>query len=131
MTSEQLRMALMAAQSGMFGQFESLGEWSGEAVGRVGDGRLEAGVEFARRGQAAHRVRCFKHQDLVACPCQEGGADQSVVAATNDNRVVLHPCWISVPGRWLVIELSGSLTILRSMMDGRLRSSIPGMAFFF
>ena len=51
--------------------------------------KLEAGKDFFRDGRAAEYVTALEHQNLLAGARKIGGVDQTVVAAANDDDVVL------------------------------------------
>jgi hypothetical protein len=53
------------------------------------DGEFEAGKDLFGDRRAAYEVPAFEDQDFLAGPRQVRGSGQAIVAATNDDGVVL------------------------------------------
>ena len=72
------------------GQIEFANDFRPQQRDDVGaDGELEARENFFGAGSAAEHVTALEYQDFLAGPGEIGGVDQAVVAAANDDGVVL------------------------------------------
>ena len=69
-----------------------------QQAGEVGGGGdAIAGPDLFGDGAAAHQFAPLEHQHLAAGARQIGGGDQAVVAAADDDGIVLHTCERSRP----------------------------------
>ena len=72
------------------GQIEIANDFRAQQGDHVGaDRELEAGKNFFGDRGAAEHVTAFQHQHFLAGARQVGGIDQAVVAAADDDHVVL------------------------------------------